>query len=391
MEDFNGGASAPAETTPVAADDVSSTPNPISTDPKTVEAKPEPEKKGPTAREALKAAAEKVAEKAKSAETDDKKTAPVQTQAKPGEKTADRVADKTLPEPKQAKDASVQPAKASDPSKTEPAKTVAPATQTSHAEAPARFKSDAAAMAEWEKAPEPVKAAVHRSIRELEAGIEKHRVSAEEFEKVRDFDELAKKNNTSLRDAMTRYTNLERTLLSDPLKGIQQVCDYAGVSLRQLAAHVMGQKPDEVQGQSDATIRELRQQVSKLEQSITSVTNNMQQQHVASVDAQVQKFAADHPRFEELAPDIAKLIKQGMTEDLAEAYSMAEKLNPDTAAPATTVSAAPQTRTAPDPQAQTLKGSKSVSGAPSAGSDPATKRASTSIKDSLRRAVAQAG
>jgi hypothetical protein len=187
---------------------------------------------------------------------------------------------------------------------------------------------------------------------------------------------------------MTRYTNLERTLLSDPLKGIEQVCDYAGISLRQLAAHVMGQKPEEAQSQTDTTIRDLRQMVARLEQQITGVTTNIQQQHVAKVDAQVQEFAASHPRFEELAEDVAFFLKSGKTKDLAEAYELAERMNP---APATTVSAAPQTRTAPDPQAQTLKGQKSVSGAPSAGSDPATKRASTSIKDSLRRAVAQAG
>ncbi|ESZ53259.1 hypothetical protein X731_00715 [Mesorhizobium sp. L2C054A000] len=389
MEDLNGGASAPAEISTVA-DDVQ-TPNPISTEPNTAEPKPEPEaKKAPTAREALKAAAEKVNEKAKAEGTETgKKPAPVETQPKPGEKAADKI-DKTLPDPKPTKDANTtqQPAKPAETAKTEPGKT---ATQTSHAEAPARFKSDAAAMAEWEKAPDPVKAAVHRSIRELEAGIEKHRVPAEEFEKVRDFHELATKNNTTMRDAMTRYTNLERTLLSDPLKGIEAVCDYAGISLRQLAAHVMGQKPDEVQGQNDATIQQLKREIETLKHSVGGVSNTMQQQHVATIDAQVQKFAADNPRFEDLAEDIAFFLKSGKTADLAEAYKLAEMLNPDPAASTTTVSAAPQTRTAQDPQAQTLKGQKSITGAPSAGSDPATKRASTSIKDSLRRAVAQAG
>ncbi|ESZ70014.1 hypothetical protein X727_15640 [Mesorhizobium sp. L103C119B0] len=387
MEDLNGGASAPAEISTVADD--AQTPNPISTEPNTAEPKPEPEaKKAPTAREALKAAAEKVNEKAKAEETDTGKK-PVEAQPKPGEKAADKT-DKTLPDPKPTKDPNTtqQPAKTAETAKTEPGK---PATQTSHAEAPARFKSDAAAMAEWEKAPDPVKAAVHRSIRELEAGIEKHRVPAEEFEKVRDFHELATKNNTTMRDAMTRYTNLERTLLSDPLKGIEAVCDYAGISLRQLAAHVMGQKPDEVQGQNDATIQQLKREIETLKHSVGGVTNTMQQQHVATIDAQVQKFAADNPRFEDLAEDIAFFLKSGKTADLAEAYKLAEMLNPDPAASTTTVSAAPQTRTAQDPQAQTLKGQKSITGAPSAGSDPATKRASTSIKDSLRRAVAQAG
>ncbi|RUX96153.1 hypothetical protein EN993_08920 [Mesorhizobium sp. M7D.F.Ca.US.004.01.2.1] len=315
-----------------------------------------------------------MAEKAKAEISDaDKKAPPIQS------KPADKTADKALPDPKSGK-AVETAATVEKPAETAP--------KTAHHEAPARFKSDAAAMAEWEKSPEPVKAAVHRSIRELEAGIEKHRVSAEAYEQVKDFDDLAKKNNTSLRDAMTRYTNLERTLLTNPLKGIEAVCDYAGVSLRQLAAHVMGQKPDEVQGQNDATVRELRQEIASLKQQVGGVTTSIQQQHVERTGAAVEKFAAEHPRFEELAEDIAFFIKSGKTKDLAEAYSLAERMNP---APATTAQAAPQTRTAPDPQAQTLKGQKSVTGAPSAGSDPATKRASTSIKDALRRAAAQAG
>jgi hypothetical protein len=382
MDDMNGGASAPAETNAVAADPVVSTPNPISTDPKTVEAKPETKvEKAPTTREALKAAAAKVAEKSKADDADPGKT-PVQSQpAKTGEKPA----DKSLPDPKPAKGAETT---TTTEKPVETANKTDPKAAGSHHEAPARFKSDAAAMAEWEKAPDPVKAAVHRSFREMEAGIEKHRVAAESYEKVRDFDELAKKNNTSLRDAMTRYTTLERTLLSDPIKGIEAVCDYAGVSLRQLAAHVMGQKPDQVQGQNDATIRELKQQIQTLQQHVGGVTQTMQEQHVAGIEAQVEKFKADNPRFEELAEDIATLLRKGMTKDLAEAYSMAERLKP---APAAAVQAAPQTRIAPDPLAQTQKGSKSITGAPSAGSDPATKRASTSIKDSLRRAMSQTG
>lgn len=377
MEDLNGGASAPAEPSAVASTQETTTPpNPITTDPKPAETKPEPkaeEKKAPTTREALKAAARKVSEKDKESDAADKKPAPVQSQDK-----------KTLPEPKPAKEEPAT-AKAVD---TKPATEERKPEPTGHHAAPARFKSDAAAMADWEKAPEPVKAAIHRTVRELEAGIEKHRVSAEEFDKVRDFHDLATRNNTTLRDAMTRYTNFERALLTDPMRGLNMVCDYIGVSLRDVAAAIMGQKPEQAQSQNDATIRELRQEIATLKQSLGGVTSTMQQQREASVGADVQKFAAEHPRFEELAEDIAFFIKSGKTKDLAEAYSLAERLNPAPTAPAP---AAPQTRTAPDPQAQTLKGAKSVTGAPTAGSDLATKRASTSIKDSLRRAVAQAG
>ncbi|TIS00796.1 MAG: hypothetical protein E5X13_17025, partial [Mesorhizobium sp.] len=145
---------------------------------------------------------------------------------------------------------------------------------------------------------------------------------------MRDFDELAKRNNTTLRDAMTRYTNFERALLTDPMRGLNMVCDYIGVSLRDVAAAIMGQKPEQVQTQNDATIRELRNEIAQLKQNLGGVTTTLQQQNVASVDADVQKFAAEHPRFEELADDIAFFIKSGRTKDLAEAYSLAERLNP---------------------------------------------------------------
>jgi hypothetical protein len=188
---------------------------------------------------------------------------------------------------------------------------------------------------------------------------------------------------------MTRYTNLERTLLTDPIRGIQEVCAYAGVSFRDLAAHVMGMKPDQVQSQNDATIRELRGEIAGLKQQLGGVTNSIGQQQRSAVDQTIQDFASSHPRFEELADDIALLIESKRAKDLAEAYSLAERLNPAPDAPAP---AAPQTRTNPDLQAQTLKGSKSITGAPSPGSDPAAKRApSTSIKDSIRRAVNRVG
>lgn len=192
-----------------------------------------------------------------------------------------------------------------------------------------------------------------------------------------------------MRQALTNYTNLERTLVSDPVKGLEMVCEYVGLNLRDVAAHIMGQKPEEVQSQSAATIRELKGQVQRLEQMVGGVTTTIQKQHETTIGSQVETFAAEHPRFEELADDIAFFLQTKKAKDLDEAYALAERLNPAPAPAATTT--APQTRSAtPDLQAQTLKGSKSVSGAPGTGSDPANKgKRSTSIKDSLRRAAAQ--
>lgn len=389
-DDIAGSTPAPVENAPVS-DAVVTPPSPVSTDPQNMpepkpaedrakdskdKEQPDEAKKTVSTRDALKKAAEKVAEKQAQEEAEAKKPSldTAKADEKAGEQSKDRPAsvDQGKPATEDGKKPDPQP----DPSKP-------------HHQPPARFKSDAAATAEWQNAPESVKAAVHRTVRELEAGIEKHRASAEAFEQIKDFDDLAKRNNTTIRDAMTRYTALERTLLTNPLQGIQEVCEYAGISLRDLAAHVMGQRPEQVQSQNDATIRELRQQITALQQQIGGVTGSLQNQQRSAINQTLHDFAADHPRFEELADDIALLLESKRAKDLAEAYEMAERLNP--APDVAKAQAAPQTRTVLDPQAQTLKGSKSVSGAPSTGSDPVTRQRSTSIKDSLRKAAAKVG
>jgi hypothetical protein len=70
------------------------------------------------------------------------------------------------------------------------------------------------------------------------------------------------------------------------------------MSLRDVAAKVLGLSPAQGQSAADTT-----------HESVT-------------------KFAAEHPRFEELADDIAFFLTSGRTKDIAEAYTLAERLNP---------------------------------------------------------------
>ncbi|RWI60253.1 MAG: hypothetical protein EOQ93_03050 [Mesorhizobium sp.] len=252
-------------------------------------------------------------------------------------------------------------------------------------EAPARFKSDAAAMAEWGKTPAPVQAAIHRTVRELEKGIEQHRADAQAFNEVRAFDELAKKSGTTMQAALSNYVGIEMKLREDPIAGLNQIAANMGFSLRDIAAHIMGQQPDQVQSQNDATIRELRQEIASLKQSIGGVNTTLSQQAQTALEKQLQEFSSDHPRIEELADEIVRQIGAGF--DLPEAYRRAEMLNPLPAAP---VIAEPQTL-ATDPAPQTRKGSLTTQGAPNAGSNPAKRGSSTSIRDAIRNARAAIG
>ena len=381
MPDFDGGAAAPADSAPVPVEPVApvaEATNPISTE---REPAPEPKAEEPakpiSAREALAKAAEKVNAADKPAD----KAAPVKSEGATRDETgkfAPRAGDAAKPAD------ATQTAHAADPSK------VAPTTATPAGDAPARFSPDAKAA--WVTAPEPVKAEVTRAIKEMEAGIEKHRASAEAFEPVRKYADMARQGGTTLDKALEAYVGMENMLRQDPIKGLNAVCENMGLSLRDVAAHVLGQTPDQTASQSDATVRELKAEIAALKQQVGGVTQTFAQQRENATIEQITAFASkpEHARFDELADDIAFFLQSGKTQDLSEAYALAERLNPAPAsAPAPQTAAIPAP--APDLTAQTRKGSLSITGAPSPGSNPANRQPSSSIKDALKRAQAAAG
>jgi hypothetical protein len=88
---------------------------------------------------------------------------------------------------------------------------------------------------------------------------------------------------------------MENQLRADLIKGLEIICQNVGMSLREVAAKVLGLFPDQGQSAAGAT-----------------------HESVA---------AAENPRFEELSEDIAFFLKT-RTKDLVEAYTLAERLNP---------------------------------------------------------------
>ena len=165
---------------------------------------------------------------------------------------------------------------------------------TAFRDAPPRF--DDAAKSEWEAVPEGTRGAIHRTVRELEQGITKHREAAEAFEPIRKYADMAKQSGTDLATALQRFTGMEQELRRNPIAGLQAVVANLGiknpqtgmpVTLRDIAAHVLGQKPDQVASQHEASNQQLRQQVAQLQQQISGVTQHVQSQQqearVASV------------------------------------------------------------------------------------------------------------
>lgn len=257
---------------------------------------------------------------------------------------------------------------------------------TTFAEAPSRFSPDAKAA--WATAPEPVKAEVTRAIKELEGGIQQYQQA---FEPYKDFDKQLKATGQTFKEVFDHYTGIENLLAQDPIKGLDTICRNLGLSLEQVASHVMGQPQDQQRSQTDTYINDLKSEIADLKKQVGGVTTTIQSQQEKAILDQIDAFAADpaHSRFDELSETITKLLTNGMAPSLDEAYSMADRLNPApaVAAPAPAAPAAQQQTASP----QTRKGQLSPSGAPASGSNPASRKPPESPREAVQRAFASVG
>lgn len=250
-------------------------------------------------------------------------------------------------------------------------------------EPPARFSADAKAA--WQGVPDSVKGEVGRAFRELETGLGQYQQA---FEPLKPYFQLASQSNTSVHEALERYTALDGALVSEEpqarLHAIESVLDYAGITPRQYAAFILGQKPTEAQSEYDQTIRELRRQVATLHDHLGGVTRSIQQRHEDETLQHVEAFAEANPRLKEpeFQMTVLRLLQTQMADDLQGAYNMAERL-----APAPIRSTHPSR---PSP-AQTRNGNLSVTGAPGSGSNPAKRKAPATARESVDSAFASLG
>lgn len=253
-------------------------------------------------------------------------------------------------------------------------------------DAPSRFSPDAKAA--WSAVPDPVKAEVNRAFKELEGGIQKYQA---DFEPYKEIDRQLKANGQTFQEVFEHYTGIEQVLAENPLKGLDQICRNMGMSLKQVAAHVMGQPVDQQTQQQDGYVNELKAEIAALKKEVGGVTTTIRSQQEGNLLKEIDAFAAkpENSRFDELSNDIVFFLNSGRTKDLAEAYRLADRLNPAPQAQASTIAApAAVTQTA---TSQTRKGQLSPSGAPAPGSNPAARTPPASARDALDRAFAVTG
>lgn len=401
-----------AEPTGTPIEHIQSTPNPA--EPSNPAAKPEETTQGQppkgqerkTIQESIEAARKKVEDQeAKKAKVEPKEDPEpkqkAEKKAEPEDKAEPKEPQKAADKPEEGKQ-KAEAVKAPE----EPAKPTQ--RQSSHPEAPSRF--DDAAKSEWESVGENTRGAIHRMQRELEQGIEKYRKDAEAFESVREYDRMARESGTDLKTALQRYTAMENELLKDPISGLQAVIANLGLkgpngqpaTLRDVAAFVLGQKPDQVASRQDATIQSLKSEIATLKQELSGVSGQMRSQAEAArtqiIQSEWDSFKAANPNAATLENEMAEFLTKypapdtPVRERLSDALAWAEARHPDKIAAHTRDDVAAQTRETPKPNEA---GQKSISGAPASGSDPTlpakTKGQNLSIEDSIKRARAKHG
>jgi hypothetical protein len=277
------------------------------------------------------------------------------------------------------------PAKPVDAKPIEVAPVEAPKPETPAVAAPARFTAEAKAA--FEAAPAPLKAEIARLETELTKGIAEYK---DRFEPIKRFDDMARSGGTTLDKALESYVGIENLLRTDPVKGFQAICQNAGIDPRAIGQALAGMQS---QGGSLPEVAALKAQIADLQSQIGGVSQNFAQREIMT---DVQKFAADNPRLDELSGPIKEMLESGFAKGatplarLQDAYDKAVKLNPAPVVADPAIEPAPVAAPQTPAPAQTRKASLSLTGSPS-GSNPGTRTPAGSTREALARSFSQVG
>src|SRR5690242_5608840 len=180
----------------------------------------------------------------------DKAKADAKPEAKPAEKVEAK-ADTKPAERARAEDGKFAAKESADPKSVEQraVQEKTEGNQTSegrkpHHDAPARFNEFG--KRDWANTPDSVKEETYRAFKELEEGHKKYKDSADRYEKVREFDDLARKNGREgVHESLKQIVEIENAFARDPIDGLKRVTDHFGLNLQAVAAHIMGQNPNQ--------------------------------------------------------------------------------------------------------------------------------------------------
>lgn len=373
----------PAPVEPVATkgdNEVVDVPREIKSEP--VAAKEPVEKKPVSSMDAIKKAAEKVeaGEKAK--------LEAAKPPVKPGEQPAVK--------PKEAVPAAKPEIAAAEP---KPSPDPGSDSDKPYKTPPSRWNPEAKAA--WEALPDDnLKNEVYRTVSELEKGYNKHREGAEKWNALKEFDELAQKHKTDLPTALKNYTAIDRDLnssnMQEKLRAIDHIFQTAGLDKTAFAKYVLGNQqqqpaaqPSNIQHTPALQPQQPQEspKLKQLEQTVETLVKTLEKQQNDQVDQEWAAWSKDKPLANDLLEPIQHYLNEGL--DLDEAYVRAKE---DFDAKIQSLGYVPANTSKPIiPSLPNGKTTKSLVGAPSAGSEPGRSPRSKNSVEAVKRAMQVAG
>lgn len=259
----------------------------------------------------------------------------------------------------------------------------------------------------WVNTPRAVQGAFERLEREYEAKLGETKAAADFHAELREFDDLAKKSGTTIKEALANFVNAENAIRQDFGRGITQLAQSMGknptqavaefmraanVTPQQLGAYLQGQPAQAPQQQQqrpvDPTAQAALQRVQQLEQQLAKQAEEAQRMaELQRVEQEIIGPAkVEMPRFDELHDKIVKLLETGYIDTslspdvrLREAYHAADRLYPALYEASSNEIDLDDKRPSP--------GNKSIKGAPGKSSTSSGKPKIMSIRESIAAAM----
>ena len=320
----------------------------------------------------------------------------------PAQSEADRARDEA------GRFAKKQEAKAEEPTAPDakPVEAVAPEAETTEQAAPHRPPPgwSPASKAAFANLPPEVQADVVKREGEVNQGLAK----LAEYKGLEPLAELSRQNGTTLVNAVNQYRQFEVSLQQDFIGGIGLVCQRYGVQPAALANAILarsggsahqsagtGAAPHGNQQPSGVDLSPITRELESLKAFVSQTQQREAQQQQRIVESQIEAFKSDPKNlyFENVRPQMAKIMQAGLASTLQEAYDAACWQTPDVRSllinqQAGTGQAQAAKQAAAATQAR--QASKSITGSPSAGVANGSAPAS-SLRAELEQNFAAAG
>jgi len=195
------------------------------------------------------------------------------------------------------------------------------------------------AKSEFATLPQTVREAIAQREVEINQGFAK----LQDYKGLDPFIDMAKEAGTNIETAMNNYVNAEKLLENDPVRGIQYFMETYGVTPSMLAGpQQQMQQPQQQQQmqpgqeqqyqQPQVDLSPLTNEINSLRQMVEGNNQERVAERTAQTTAEINTFFSDtanNPYAENVADQMAALIKSGVAPDLQSAYEQACWNNPE--------------------------------------------------------------